>query len=788
MTFDLSELRGVFFEEAHEHLGTMETALLLLEQQPGDRELLNQIFRVAHSIKGGSGTFAFGELLHFTHALEGLLSLLRDGVMECDGRVTDLLLRSNDALRALVVATERGEPMPLGIDVLLSELEAARDQAKAASAEAEAAGASRAPAAPAAAHAAEAVAPPMPSFVVSAPSTVHERRMQISFEAGAGLFKQGMDPLLVVRDLVELGRPIDVVLDTANIPALSALDAETCHLRWRVTLATERSDAELRDVFAFVEDTSRVTLECLDRVPAAAPTAALPLAAPPPPPAAGPPVQREAFAPPAIEGGLPVVVAPLPVPAAGGASHERLEAGRAHGQPTAPPATSVAPQREVIRTVMPRGLTMMPGTTMMPGATMMPGRGGADRSTVRVDIAKIDRLIDLVGELIIAQSMVNSALQESGSAATSERLRDAVVAMDRNTRELQERVMAVRMLPIGTVFNRFPRMVRDLSASLGKRATLTLVGEDIELDKGMVEKLADPLTHLVRNAIDHGLEPAEDRLAAGKPEEGSVTIHASHQGGNVVIEVTDDGRGLPLDLIREKARKLGLLPADVEPTVEQLHDVIFAPGFSTKQVVTDVSGRGVGMDVVKRNVEELGGSLVFTSEPGLGSRMRIRLPLTMAIIDGLTLRVGTQVFVVPLSSVLESLRPTGAQVQTVLGRGEILRVRDEALPLLRMHELLGVEGAETDPRKSLVCIAEARGSRVGLMVDDVLGQAQVVVKTLESNYRQVDGVMGATILGDGRVALILDVPAIARRATGPTPSSTSGNEKESAHGAAEHAA
>jgi two-component system chemotaxis sensor kinase CheA len=407
----------------------------------------------------------------------------------------------------------------------------------------------------------------------------------------------------------------------------------------------------------------------------------------------------------------------------------------------------------------------------------------AERSTVRVDTAKIDKLIDLIGELVIAQSMVTAALDDCGPAGAGARLREAVLAVDRNTRELQDRVMAVRMLPIGSVFNRFPRMVRDLSTSLGKRVNLVIGGEEVELDKGMVEKLADPLTHLVRNAIDHGIETAEERREAGKPEEGTLHIVAVHQGGSVVIEVSDDGRGLALDRIRDKALKLGLLPSGVEPTIEDLHQVIFAPGFSTKDQVSDLSGRGVGMDVVKRNVEALGGAIAFSSEVGKGSRMRIRLPLTMAIIDGLTLRIGEQVFVLPLVEVVESLRPTSSQYQTVLGHGEVVRVRDQAVPLVRLHDVLSVKDAETDPLRALVCIVETRTTPVGLLVDEILGQAQVVVKTLETNYHRIEGVMGATILGDGRVALILDVQAVARRAA-----ASGSSERESLYGAAGRAA
>jgi two-component system chemotaxis sensor kinase CheA len=533
-----------------------------------------------------------------------------------------------------------------------------------------------------------------------------------------------MDPLLVVRDLVELGRPVEVTVDASALPALDELEPESCHLAWSITLATDRSEVELRDVFAFVEDSSRIEITRLDKPDVTAEQA-------PPPPE------------------------PQPVPPASVAIQPEL----------APAVAKAAQGAEAAIHSVPKAAAR------------------AERSTLRVDTVKIDKLIDLVGELVIAQSMVTAAVHDGGAGADT-RLREAVLAMDRNTRELQDRVMAVRMVPVGSVFSRFPRLVRDLSGSLGKRVDLTLVGEEIELDKGMVEKLADPLTHLVRNAIDHGIELPEERRAAGKSEQGTLTIAAVHQGGNVVLEVIDDGRGLPLEKIRVKAQELGLLPKDVEPTVEQLHEVIFLPGFSTKDQVTDTSGRGVGMDVVKRNVAGLNGSVTFTSEPGIGSRMRIRLPLTMAIIDGLTLRIGEQVFVLPLIEVVESLRPTRAQYQTLLGRGEVIRVRDKAVPLIRLHDVLGVAGAEADPCRALVCIVESRGSPVGLLIDDILGQAQVVVKTLETNFHRVDGVMGATILGDGRVALILDVQAIARRAIAAGAS----QERETNYGTTGHAA
>jgi len=325
--------------------------------------------------------------------------------------------------------------------------------------------------------------------------------------------------------------------------------------------------------------------------------------------------------------------------------------------------------------------------------------------------------------------------------------------------------MAIRMVPLSAVFGRVPRIVRDLSASIGKKVHLHIEGEGTEIDKGMVEQLVDPIIHLVRNAIDHGLEPPEERLAAGKPEEGTIGIRAMHQGGNVVIDVYDDGRGLATDVIRAKAVRVGLIEPDAVLTDEQIHELIFQPGFSTAATISDVSGRGVGMDVVKRNVEGLKGSLSISTERGKGSQVRLRLPLTLAILDGLAFRVGTQTFIVPLLSAVESFRPTPAQVRGVFGSADVIDVRGASLPIARLYEILGVPNAVTDPCAGLVCVLESSGSRIAVLVDEIVGQLQVVVKSLEVSYGRVDAVMGATILGDGRVAMILDVPALSRRAT-----------------------
>ena len=674
MSIDLNELAAIYFEEADEHLATIENTLLALEQRPDDRELLNQIFRAAHSIKGGSGTIGLSDVLRFTHELETLLQQLREGSKVLTPALADLLLRAKDVLAALLASARHQTRSPAldAFEPVLAELAAAcgsRPEAAAAEEEAPAAAVWR-----------------------------------VTFAPSPELMRKGMDPLLVVRDLAALGAVRSLVADTSALPELDELDPEVCHVVWTLEIETSASERDVRDVFAFVEDSSRVEIA---------------------------PVARDEGA---------------------GAPEERAEDAPAVAEAAAPIAQ---------------------------GAARLAGSGGRPKahSTVRVDTDKIDKLVNLVGELVIAQAMVSSALGD-GSEGGVQRLREAMASLERNTRELQDRVMAIRMVPLRTVFDRFPRLVHDTASQLAKEIDLVVEGEDTELDKGVVEKLVDPLTHLVRNSLDHGVETPEARREAGKSSRGTITIRASHQGGNVVIEVIDDGRGLQTEKIRDKARKLGLIAPDAEPSPEEIHALIFAPGFSTAEVVSDVSGRGVGMDVVKRNVEALNGNLAFTSERGKGSRMRIRLPLTLAIMDGLSLRVGEQVFVLPLAAIFESFRPTREQVRSVLGRGEVIHVRGEALPLVRLHDVLGVEGAETDPTRALVCVVEAGAERVGLLVDDLLGQAQVVVKSLEANYRRVDGVMGATILGDGRVALILDVPTIARRNT----------PKEHFHDPVEHAA
>jgi two-component system chemotaxis sensor kinase CheA len=385
-----------------------------------------------------------------------------------------------------------------------------------------------------------------------------------------------------------------------------------------------------------------------------------------------------------------------------------------------------------------------------------------DGGSIRVSIEKIDELLNSVGELVITQSVL-SQLAAPLEGHDAEEFRNALGQLERHMRSLQESVMRVRMLPISVVFNRFPRLVRDLGQRLGKKIELRLTGEGTELDKTVLEKIGDPLVHLVRNAIDHGIESPEARLAAGKSAHGVIELSAYHKGGNVVVEVRDDGGGLKREKILAKARERGLVGADEELSEERVFNLIFAPGFSTADVVSDVSGRGVGMDVVKRNILELGGHVQIHSTAGKGSMVRIRLPLTLAILDGQLARVGSEVYVVPIVSIVETIQVRQEQVSSIAARAEVFRLRDDYLPIVRLYDLFGVEPQYTELLDGLLMIVEADGKRIGLFVDELMSQQQVVIKSLETNFRPVTGLAGATMLGDGRVALILDIPGVIAR-------------------------
>ncbi|HET9955732.1 MAG TPA: chemotaxis protein CheA [Polyangiaceae bacterium] len=699
---DLRLFQSSYFDEADEHLSTMEAALLELESNPSDAELLNTIFRAAHSIKGGSGMFNLRQIQQLTHALESLLDPLRAGALAITPAIANLLFRSTDLLKTLLQNAKAGSSETVDTSATLAELEKAY----------------RAPRTPPAGGSPNVASPPQCPMKAQEPSSAlqasapHSQRFEVHFAPGAQLFESGVDPVLVVRNLCRLGENAEVRLRSESLPPLSRLNPEACYLSWDIRLESQCCEAELRDVFAFVEDASTIEIRAL------------------------PETER------AQDLGIPAAAAPPPVDEPGSPPPQQV-----------PPPQVPAPQAAAEVDTHPR--------------EKLHEAAAATQSTLRVSTDKLDRLLNLVGEIVIAQSMIVQALDHP-AADTLERVRDAVVDMERNTRELQERVMSVRLVPMASVFNRFPRLVRDLGLQCHKQVELRILGQETEIDKGIIEKLIDPLTHLIRNAIDHGIESPEARRAAGKDETGTLTLCASHQGSSVVIEVRDDGRGLDTQRLRERGESLGLIQPGDSLSDDQIHALIFEPGFSTAERVSDISGRGVGLDVVRRNLDSANGSVVVTTERGKGTRILLKLPLTMAILDGLSLRVGEQTFILPLLSITESFRPTRDQLGSIFGRSEVVRVRGEPIPLLRLYEALQVVPEKTDPLRATVVIVESGSDKVGVLVDELLGQAQFVIKSLEANFRKVECAMGATILGDGRVALILDVDSLIRRGMGST--------------------
>ena len=424
-------------------------------------------------------------------------------------------------------------------------------------------------------------------------------------------------------------------------------------------------------------------------------------------------------------------------------------------------APSAAPQVAPPAADQPAASAVPAGETKNWGRRATDKEGGSqESSSIRVGVEKVDQLINLVGELVITQAMIEQRINAL-DPIVHERLLNSASQLARNTRDLQEAVMSIRMMPMDYVFSRFPRMVRDLAAKLGKKVEFVTRGAATELDKGLIERIVDPLTHLVRNSVDHGIELPEKRRDSGKSETGKLILSAAHQGGNIVIEVSDDGGGLNRDRILAKAKSQGLPVSDTMPDAD-VWQLIFAPGFSTAEVVTDVSGRGVGMDVVKRNITAMGGTVDIRSTPGSGTTIAISLPLTLAILDGMSVKVGEEIYILPLGYVIESLQPAAVDVKEVAGQGKVVKVREEYLPLIPLYQIFAIEPRFEDPSQGIIVILETDGKKAALLVDSLVGQQQVVVKNLESNFRKVAGISGATILGDGGVSLILDVSALLR--------------------------
>ena len=678
MALDMEQLRKMFYEECRENLEVLEDVLLNLDPTQVEEESINTIFRAAHSIKGGAGTFNLLDISEFTHNVEAYLDLVRNNERSLSAETVDLLLKSGDCIHSMLEGHELGNEVNVAlkeeVGLKLAELlgEAPTDTAD---------------------------VQPEQNQQASASSSDSSQSWNITFSPHPEMFFSGNDPLRILRELKELDDSCQIIADTTKLPEIDDIEAELCFLSWTASLDSSVEEAQIQEVFEWVEDECDLTIEKAPAQQAEEPSADI------------------------VENAV-----------------DQTQAESA--EISAPEATNSAKSKE-------------------PNKSTKVAKSDSNVSSIRVDIDKVDSLINLVGELVITQSM----LTEIGNDFTIEKLEKLKTGLDQllqNSKDLQENVLNIRMLPMSFAFSRFPRLVRDLSSRLDKQVDLQIKGEQTELDKTVLERIVDPLVHLVRNGIDHGIEQPEQRLEAGKIEMGTIELNAYHQGGSIVIEIKDDGAGLNCDKLWNKALEKGVLAADSrreEYSDKQIMNLIFAPGFSTAEEVSDISGRGVGMDVVRRNIEELGGHIEVESALGEGSCFTISLPLTLAILDGQLVRVGGEVYVIPLLTIVESIQIDPNCIKLASGGIELYRLREENIPILRLQDELEM-GSSEGLEQRILCFVEAAGNRVGLLLDELLDQQQVVIKSLESNYSKVAGISGATILGDGSVSLILDIQGL----------------------------
>ena len=663
MSMDISDFYQTFFDEADELLADMEQHLLDLVPEAPDSEQLNAIFRAAHSIKGGAGTFGFTILQETTHLMENLLDEARRGEMQLNTDIINLFLETKDIMQEQLDAYKSSaEPDAASFEYICNALRQLALEAKG--------------------DAAAAVVPAAKLSVVDAVTAQEAAPAAAASKVRVVLSRLKENEVdLLEEELSNLAKLSNVVKGKDSLSA---------------TLEEGISQDDIVAVLCFVIEADQIAFE--------------------------------------------TETAAVDVPAA-------VEEVAVVPQAAAP---AVAPAAPVLKAV--------PKDAAAPGRGEKTAARSSESTSIRVAVEKVDQLINLVGELVITQSMLAQRSNELDPVTHGD-LITSMGQLQRNARDLQESVMSIRMMPMEYVFSRFPRLVRDLASKLNKQIELTLMGSSTELDKSLIERIIDPLTHLVRNSLDHGIELPENRIAAGKSPVGNLILSAEHQGGNICIEVTDDGAGLNRERILAKAISQGMA-VNENMTDEEVGMLIFAPGFSTAEQVTDVSGRGVGMDVVKRNIQEMGGHVEIKSKQGSGTTIRILLPLTLAILDGMSVKVADEVFILPLNAVMESLQPREEDLHPLAGGERVLEVRGEYLPLVELWKVFEVDGAKTEATQGIVVILQSAGRRYALLVDQLIGQHQVVVKNLESNYRKVPGISAATILGDGSVALIVDVSAL----------------------------
>ena len=696
--FDSDEFISIFLSEANEIVEGLENDLVLLEDNKSDEDLLNKIFRSAHTLKSSAGTVGFTTMSELNHVAENLLEKVRSGKLDVTPKMITVLLEFLDTVKLMLQNIIDGKGEADGVD----NIESLKAKIKAIADGNEDI---------------ETVASPQPKKETPKAEEPKEEVKEVKAEGTeksggsnvfhvdmsfkATIFDNGIDPLMFLNDLKAIGTIKNLKIDYSNVPAISALeDPYTCYTQFALDLETNSTIEQVQNIFLFVIDDNDINISD------------------------------------AKNGAQEVKSSPQP---------EVAETKKEETQAEAPKET----KQEEAKTEQAKPQAAAPKSAS--AKVQAP-------STVRVDTRKLDSLMNLIGELVIAQSRI---MQLTQSLDIDNGLKEAVSSMDRTSRQIQEEVMNIRMMPVGPIFNQFHRYVRDLNLELNKEVKLVLKGETTEIDKNMLEQLSDPLKHIIRNSMDHGIEKTkEERIERGKPEFGTITMSAAHQEGHVVIEVSDDGNGLNKEKIYNKAIEKGLLSKDGKYSDAEIYRTIFSPGLSTAEKITDISGRGVGMDVVRANVEKMKGKIEIKSEEGKGSTFIIKLPLTLAIIEGITFALGEQIYIMPLISIIEQMKVKNEQIKPFEGKGEMIKIRDEYLPLIRLHKVFDIDTQVDDIDNGIVVVVEAGYRRCAIFVDELLDQQQVVIKSLDSAFSKHSGISGGTILGDGRIALIIDIQGL----------------------------
>lgn len=709
--FDSDEFISIFLSEANEIVEGLENDLVLLEDNKSDEDLLNKIFRSAHTLKSSAGTVGFTTMSELNHVAENLLEKVRSGKLDVTPTMITVLLEFLDTVKIMLQNIIDGKGEADGVN----NIESLKAKIKAIADGNEIDASVQAPTTSSAAPTvkkeiqtstqAQTIEEPEKKEESSSGSNV----FHISMSFKATIFDNGIDPLMFLNDLRDIGTISNLKIDSSNVPPISALeDPYTCYTQFSLDISTNSTLEQVQNIFLFVIDDNDINISD-----------------------AKVSVQKEDK----IE-----------------TQTETQVAEETKEEKTIEETKSQEEAKEEIKTEQAK-----PQTSAAKSQASSSVKVQAP-STVRVDTRKLDSLMNLIGELVIAQSRI---MQLTQSLDIDNGLKEAVSSMDRTSRQIQEEVMNIRMMPVGPIFNQFHRYVRDLNLELNKEVKLVLKGETTEIDKNMLEQLSDPLKHIIRNSMDHGIERTkEERIARGKPEFGTITMSAAHQEGHVVIEVSDDGNGLNKERIYNKAIEKGLLSKDGKYSDAEIYRTIFSPGLSTAEKITDISGRGVGMDVVRANVEKMKGKIEIKSEEGKGSTFIIKLPLTLAIIEGITFALGEQIYIMPLISIIEQMKVKNEQIKPFEGRGEMIKIRDEYLPLIRLHKVFEIDTHIEDIDNGIVVVVEAGYRRCAIFVDELLDQQQVVIKSLDSAFSKHSGISGGTILGDGRIALIIDIQGL----------------------------